>query len=558
MSGPRFSGGEGLEPGSAERYVHDFMMLNELRNGEGAYEISSAQRGTSGLSFGPYQWDIGANAHGRALLETIATDAVDENGRRFVSDEDIERLRAHLYKPVASFTEADAAVRAELVPRLDAALSSPRGIELVNADFVAKLPDKIAAMDRVVEQVADSTNRDAIQSNWFVKLNVVDIQNQYGTAVNRTLGEALNLTEGSGQVTLPDRRKGGDFAVQGQWGVEEAMRFRMETWYAATRNDATTTDALRRVSNLVSVVGVENIPLDEDDRRYLVSGLPAQLREHGRDPALLEAASLEPLRALSERALSESPELQQWVRDNPTAELTMGNPLSDGTLEKGEKGQAVEALQVQLDRLGYTNKSGESLAPDGDFGGGTEHAVESFQTDRQLPVTGIADEATRKEVDRAVTESLRDAPLDPQESPRLRATPESDSHRIDDALYGPVRDQVYAMDRSLGRTPDEASDRVAAALVAEWRTDQARGAIDGVVLGQKGTKAEPGEYVFAYSGSPERPNDFVGVRTADAVQTPVEHSLGKAQEAVQRQALEAQQVALAQQQTADGPRMTMG
>jgi hypothetical protein len=154
-------------------------------------------------------------------------------------------------------------------------------------------------------------------------------------------------------------------------------------------------------------------------------------------------------------------------------------------------------------------------------------------------------------------QEARELAAEPQRAP----TPTSPSRAeaaARDPLHESLREQVYAMDRSLGRTPDEASDRVAAALVAEWRTDQARGAIDGVVLGQKGTKAEAGEYVFAYSGSPERPNDFVGVRTADAVQTLVEQSLAKAQEAVLRQALDAQQVALAQQQTADGPRMTMG
>lgn len=114
------------------------------------------------------------------------------------------------------------------------------------------------------------------------------------------------------------------------------------------------------------------------------------------------------------------------------------------------------------------------------------------------------------------------------------------------------------MDRSLGRRPDEASDRVAAALVAEWREQGINRPIDGVVLGEKGTKADAGEYVFAYSGSPERPNDFVGVRTLEAVQTPAEQSLAKAQEAVRQQAIEAQQYAQMQQQSTDGPRMTMG
>ncbi|MGL6289781.1 MAG: XVIPCD domain-containing protein, partial [Silanimonas sp.] len=98
------------------------------------------------------------------------------------------------------------------------------------------------------------------------------------------------------------------------------------------------------------------------------------------------------------------------------------------------------------------------------------------------------------------------------------------------------------------RTPDDASDRVAAALTAEWRANGLTARPDGVVLGQKGTKAESGEYVFAYSGSTERPNDWVGVRTADAVQTPVEPSLAKAETLAREQALEAQQLAQLRQQ----------
>jgi hypothetical protein len=127
-----------------------------------------------------------------------------------------------------------------------------------------------------------------------------------------------------------------------------------------------------------------------------------------------------------------------------------------------------------------------------------------------------------------------------------------------DPLNDVMRSHVHAMDRSLGRTPDEASDRLAAALTAEWRANGLTTTPDGVVLGQKGTKAEAGEYVFAYTGSSERPTDFVGVRTAEAVTTPVDQSLARAQEAVRQQAVEAQQYAMAQQPSRDASARAMG
>ena len=153
------------------------------------------------------------------------------------------------------------------------------------------------------------------------------------------------------------------------------------------------------------------------------------------------------------------------------------------------------------------------------------------------------------------------APTAPEATPEP-ATPPVAPTRADaaprDPLNEAMRDFVHAMDRSLGRTPDEASDRVAAALTAQWRANGLTTPPSGVVLGQKGTQAAAGEHVFAYSGSPERPNDFVGVRTAEAVQTPVDQSLARAETLQRQQALEAQQVALAQQQASEGPRMTMG
>lgn len=304
------------------------------------------------------------------------------------------------------------------------------------------------------------------------------------------------------------------------------------------------------------VIAIQTEKLDGNDRYFASSSAGVRAGVASRIPRELDDL----LMLARADEISRSPEAFAGIAAEEAfrIENPLRSPLRDGKLSLGEQGPEIGAVQRQLGGLGYTNARGELLVADDDFGRGTEHAVTQFQTDQGLPVTGIADEATRNALDRSVMESLRDLPPVPGRASEQQTSPQNPTQRVEDALYGPVRDQVYAMDRSLGRTPDEASDRVAAALVAEWRTDQARGAIDGVVLGQKGTKAEAGEYVFAYSGSPERPNDFVGVRTSDAVQTPVEQSMAKAQEAVHRQALEAQQYAQAQQQSADGPRMTMG
>jgi peptidoglycan hydrolase-like protein with peptidoglycan-binding domain len=219
------------------------------------------------------------------------------------------------------------------------------------------------------------------------------------------------------------------------------------------------------------------------------------------------------------------------VRDHLGQPVGPVDPLADGILANGDKGDAVGVLQSQLNALGYTNRRGEPLVVDNDFGPGTEHALKQFQTDRGLPATGTADEATRTAVEAATREREQGTP---ERRTDLQGAPS-------DPLMDSMRTHVHAMDRSMGRMPDEASDRVAASLTAEWRAAGLTAPVGGVVLGQKGTKAEAGEYVFAYSGSPERPNDFVGVKTAEAVRTPVELSLARADTLLNQQAIDAQQ-----------------
>ncbi len=264
--------------------------------------------------------------------------------------------------------------------------------------------------------------------------------------------------------------------------------------------------------------------------------------------------------APSENVVSPAP-LVTNIRDGRGNPVGPVDPLADGVLARGDRGDAVGALQEQLSTLGYTNKAGEPLVADKDFGSGTQYAVERFQSDSGLPGTGAVDEATRDAIDGAVRKrALGDGPLAPdREAEQRPATESRATERLwHDPMFPNVRDQVRELNRGLGIDSPEVADRVAAALLAEWRVDQARGRIDGVVLGQKGAKAEAGEYVFAYSGSPERPNDFVGVRTSEAVQTPVEQSMAKAEEALHRQSLEAQQYAQSQQQANAAPVIAMG
>jgi putative chitinase len=239
-------------------------------------------------------------------------------------------------------------------------------------------------------------------------------------------------------------------------------------------------------------------------------------------------------------------------------------PESDGILEHGERGHAVRRLQADLNRWSeLIGSEAEPLPETGNFRDRTRETVEAYQATRDdLEETGIADQATRdalrQDIERLQREAAEPVPAAPAAAPAVppvAAPPTETAAR--DPLFDSLRGHVQTMDRAMGRTPDEASDRLAAALTAECRANGLT-RVDGVVLGQKGGSAQPGEYVFAYSGSWERPCDWVGVRTAEAVQTPVEQSLGRAEALQRQQAVEAQQYAQAQQQANDSPVRSIG
>lgn len=129
-------------------------------------------------------------------------------------------------------------------------------------------------------------------------------------------------------------------------------------------------------------------------------------------------------------------------------------------------------------------------------------------------------------------------PLDPTE----RRHGSSDNFRIsavetpaNDPVFGQIAQGVERMNASVGGVPQESSDRMTwrlYALAKETGMDR----VDNVALGGNGTEARAGEYVFLIKGDPggnlyERQQ----LRTADALETPVEQSQLLAQNAEQRQ-----------------------
>jgi putative chitinase len=201
-----------------------------------------------------------------------------------------------------------------------------------------------------------------------------------------------------------------------------------------------------------------------------------------------------------------TPEVMQRL-GQPGASTT-GAP--DRVMKEGMHGEDVRMLQANLTRLGYTDAKHGPLHTDGDFGPGTKHALEAFQRDHHLNVDGEAGPASL-----AAIKQQKHADATRQTQPTLRL---DDARHPDHALYEQALAAVHKLDEQHGRTPDQQSDNLAAALTVAAKRE-GMSSIDHVVLSDDASR------VYAVAGDAQSPHKRVAeMATAQAVNTPVDQS----------------------------------
>lgn len=118
------------------------------------------------------------------------------------------------------------------------------------------------------------------------------------------------------------------------------------------------------------------------------------------------------------------------------------------------------------------------------------------------------------------------------------ALPASDPSRPghpDHAMYGQIREGVYALDASLGRTPDAASDRLTASLLVQSR-QAGLSRVDHVLRSVQTSDKGEGENIFAVQGSPADPGHLrTHVDARNALRVPAEESFRQLEALNQRQ-----------------------
>lgn len=140
-------------------------------------------------------------------------------------------------------SDEDKAFYKQIKPKLDAALSSPTGIKLINENYNENLDDKILKVEEKISNVKNKVNREFLNNSMQAKVFIADIGNQYGAKVNEALVKFIAQTEKDNGVTLPGNET---VKVHGQLNMEDLKKFCMSTVYGIKHP----ADAKRRDENI--------------------------------------------------------------------------------------------------------------------------------------------------------------------------------------------------------------------------------------------------------------------------------------------------------------------
>lgn len=183
-------------------------------------------------------------------------------------------------------------------------------------------------------------------------------------------------------------------------------------------------------------------------------------------------------------------------------------------LLQGAHGAAVNTLQSDLHKLGYKDAHGHPLKVDGNFGPDTRQAVEKFQAEHGLLKDGKVGHDTQTALHAALLAKVVPG-LDDKRNP-------------DHALYEQALAGVKKVDADMGRTSDQHSIQLAAALAVAAKA-QGLTRIDTVAISEDGSRT-----FAAQNTLPLR--TFADVPTAQAVHTSIEQSSATASATLSNQA----------------------
>ena len=250
-----------------KRLVHLMFMQNELTNGCGAYVMSYAGSGDGGFSYGGNQMDLFKNPEARKTLNDILT-AATQNDRKIFSENEMKIvMKAALQK--------DPHALDLFQPRVDLALSSSEGRELINQAYAREVKKTITDVDLVIARIPNPEWREAAMRD-AMRLRLVDFHNEFYINNNGKMeqflrGEQVTLTH---EEYVPGVKEAKlvpiTVQVEGTLDLSDLERFIHTTKYAYAEAEKSATDPKhindveRRAENTHAVLAKEHVQLAPD------------------------------------------------------------------------------------------------------------------------------------------------------------------------------------------------------------------------------------------------------------------------------------------------------
>ncbi|MFM2345031.1 MAG: hypothetical protein RLZZ210_1643 [Pseudomonadota bacterium] len=247
----KFSGGNSLtQKDDLVFYIHKMMMVNELRGGHGAYQISNAEKGISGLSFGGIQRDISSKQN-QPIFEYILKNATDTKGKNILTQNEIEQIKQHLYKPCNNFTQEDTQIYNQLKGKINQAISSNEGVAIINKDYEEQIYKKAKHVQDVIANIQNPQSKEFLQNNLTAQLIIADTFNQFGARDKNklTVPEQLvkMLNEPDANIDIPFSNR--SFKADDKIDIQDMINFKLATQYGQSNPK----DTIRRIKNIQDI-----------------------------------------------------------------------------------------------------------------------------------------------------------------------------------------------------------------------------------------------------------------------------------------------------------------
>lgn len=174
-------------------FYHKIMMKNELASGYGAYQLSYAGIGQSGISFSGNQIDLSSNRKHLPTFQNIISNAKYESGANILNSAEISAVMSKISIKGQSPLSL---LGSDLLAKTNTALSSPYGIKIINTIYEEDMALKAQKIDKVLTNIHNAAPH-SFYNTIFGHGLLFDYENQFHIDMNGKFMKYANNFQGA-------------------------------------------------------------------------------------------------------------------------------------------------------------------------------------------------------------------------------------------------------------------------------------------------------------------------------------------------------------------------